>query len=74
LSRLCQYSIALEGRFILLEFPRDNQVVQVESYCSTSTLTNPRAVSSYQDAVDAIRMDLMSADESGKYIANLVKE
>lgn len=69
-----RYSIALEGRFVLLEFPRDNPVVQVESYWSTSTLTNPRAAESYQDAVDAIRADLMSADDSAGYIIDLLKE
>lgn len=69
-----RYSIALEGRFILLEFTRERPVVQVDSYCSTSTLTNPRAVSNYRDAADAIRAATLSADESAAYIANLAKE
>lgn len=69
-----QYSVALEGRFILLEFLYDKPIVQVESYWSTSMLTNARAVSGYQDAVDAIRRDAMSAEASIDCIARIVKD
>jgi hypothetical protein len=69
-----KYTIALEGRFILLEFPHQNWAVQVESYWSTSMLTNPRAVRGYQDAVDAIRCDALGPDESAKCIVRIAQD
>ena len=69
-----QYSIALEGRFILMEFPRDNPVVYVESYCSSSTLTNPSAVDSYKEAVAAIRAAALTAAESASCLKAIVHE
>jgi len=66
-----RYSIALEGRFILLEFPRDKPVVHLESHCSSSILTNPAAVASYQDAVDSIRAQAMTAAESATYLKEI---
>jgi transcriptional regulator with XRE-family HTH domain len=69
-----QYSIALEGRFMLFEFPRDNPVVQVESHCSTSTLTNAGAVGSYQKAVGAIRAGALNAVESADLLKTIAHE
>src|SRR6266568_2176411 len=66
-----QYSIAFEGRFILIEFLRENPVVQLESYWSNSILTNPRAVGSYQDAVDMICADTLSVAESSAFISGI---
>ncbi|SRR6266567_1485637 len=69
-----QYSIAFEGRFILIEFLRENPVVQLESYWSNSILTNPRAVGSYQDAVDMICADTLSVAESSAFISGIAKD
>jgi transcriptional regulator with XRE-family HTH domain len=71
---LYRYTPALEGRFILLEFPRDNPVVQVDSYWSTSTITNTRAVESYRNAAEAICHDAMGAGDSYRLISQVLKD
>jgi transcriptional regulator with XRE-family HTH domain len=68
-----RYSLAFEGRFVLLEPDYGNPVVQVESYWSTSMLTSERAVRSYQEAASAICRDALSPDETVKLIEELVR-
>jgi len=69
-----RYTPALEGRFILLEFVRDSSVVQVDSYWSTSTITNDKAVKSYRDAAEVVCRDALGGHDSKKLIVQVLKD
>lgn len=69
-----RYTLGLEGRFCLLGFDRDSPVVQVDSYWSTSTLTNNSAVDRYASAAERICKDSLGEAESLKMIATVVTE
>ncbi|WP_460393140.1 helix-turn-helix domain-containing protein [Actinophytocola sediminis] len=69
-----RYTPALEGPFVLLEFDRGDPVVQQEHFRSTTTLTDIKDVRDYQTAVDMIRRETMSEDESAKLITELMTE
>ena len=68
------YSPAIEGPFVLLEFDRGDPVIQQEHYRATTTLTDAKDVRDYQAAVDEIRRQAMSADETSGLIAELANE
>ena len=68
------YSPALEGPFILLEFPKGPSVVQLEHYRSATTLTEQGDVRDYQAAVDTIRQQAMSTQATERLIAKLTDE
>jgi transcriptional regulator with XRE-family HTH domain len=68
------YSLALEGRFVLLEFDRSKPVVQVDSCYSTSTITNDRAVDNYQAAAESIRHDALDSADSIGLIKEIMKD
>jgi transcriptional regulator with XRE-family HTH domain len=67
-------TLALEGRFILLEFIDDTGVVHLESQWSTTTLTNEQAVRDYQRTVDAIRGPALGEQDSAALIRKIQKE
>ncbi|WP_026197670.1 helix-turn-helix domain-containing protein [Sciscionella marina] len=68
------YSPALEGPFVLFEFERAKPVVQIEHYRSATTLTDARDVTDYKAAVDILRDNAMSAEETSALIAALMNE
>jgi transcriptional regulator with XRE-family HTH domain len=68
-----RFTPALEGQFVLLEFDRDKPLVQLQSYRSTSMITNMLAVQGYQDAVDSIRRHAMSPQQSIELVQEIVK-
>lgn len=68
----CEYSPALEGPFVLLEFEKSKPVVQLEHYRSTTTITDARDVRDYQQAADDIlHRDALSPEETLKLVAKL---
>jgi hypothetical protein len=49
-------------------------VVQVDSYYSTSTITNDRAVGSYQAAAESIRHDALDSADSIELIKEIMED
>lgn len=68
------FTLALEGRFVLLEFQRESPIVQVEGFWHTSTLTNPRAAEKYRVAAESIRDDALNEEDSAEMLRDLVKD
>lgn len=66
------YSPALEGPFVLIEGTKP--VVHLEHYRSAVTLTDQRDVKDYQTAVDTLRRDAMSPEDSPRLIAEVADE
>lgn len=66
-----EYSLAFEGRFVLLEFHRDTPIVHVEGAWQTSTLTNPAAATNYQIAVKSISQNALNEYDSMRLIREL---
>ena len=62
------------GPFVLLEFDEARDVVVVEHYRSSATITDKRDVADYQAAVDLIRRVAMSPEESSRLIAEVTEE
>lgn len=68
------YLPSLEGAFVLIEFDRDDPVVQIEHYRSATTITDQGDVSDYQAAADTLRRAAMSPEESVGLIAEIADE
>lgn len=68
------YSPALEGPFVLIEFERDEPIVQLEHYRSATTLTDRGDVRDYQTAADSLRREAMSPEDTTELIAGLEDE
>lgn len=68
------FTLALEGRFVLLEFQRESPIVHVEGYWHTSTLTNPRAAEKFRTAAESIGDDALNEKASAEMLRNLVKD
>lgn len=62
------------GPFMLLTFDRTGDVVVVEHYRSSATITDRQDVADYRAAVDVIRGAAMSPEESARLIAEVVTE
>lgn len=59
-----KYTPAIEGSFVLFEFPSGEPVVQQEHYRATTTLTEVRDVRDYRKAVDEIAAAAMDPNRS----------
>lgn len=68
-----QYSAALEGAFIVIEFPSADPIVHLEHYRSSATITDPRDVRDFQAAVDTLRRDAMSPVRTTELIAETAR-
>lgn len=68
------YTPVLEGAFVLIEFERDEPVVQLEHYRSATTLTDGQDVRDYQVAADSLRRDAMSPEATTELIAKLLDD
>lgn len=73
-SRAGEYTPAIEGPFVLLEFARGEPVIQQEHYRATTTLTDAKDVRDYQAAVKQIRDKALSPEESVSFIEKLITE
>ncbi|WP_089302683.1 helix-turn-helix domain-containing protein [Haloechinothrix alba] len=65
------WSPALDGPFLLLEFPRARPIVHLEHYRSSVSLFNKRDVADYQEAADTVRKAAMSPEDSVELIADI---
>jgi transcriptional regulator with XRE-family HTH domain len=67
------YHPSREGGFVLVRSDSAN-VVHVEQYRSSTTLTNARDVKDYLDAAEKIRRDAVSAVATARFIAEIADE
>src|SRR5699024_5696809 len=64
---------ALMGPWVLLEFRNTRPVLHLEHYSVSTTLTDPKTIARYQEAIDTIRKTAMSAIESMAFIAEIAE-
>lgn len=69
-----EYSPAIEGPFILIEFARGKPVVHLEHYRSSATITDAKDVRDYQAAADTILREAMSPEDTAGLIAERANE
>lgn len=68
-----RFTAAREGAFVLLEFDDGtNPIVYREGFYSDTTLTDDVAVSAHQAALEVIRREAMSPEDSARLIAGLI--
>ncbi|GAA4611115.1 hypothetical protein GCM10023108_54240 [Saccharopolyspora hordei] len=73
-SQLQGWHLALEGAFILFEFPKASPIVNLEHYRSSAFLYDEGDVADYAQAVDSLREAAMSPADSQRLIATCVDE
>lgn len=66
-----QYSPALHGAFMLLEFATTRPVVHLEHYRSSATITDAKDVRDFQTAVEDLRREAMSPVWTTELIAEI---
>src|SRR5699024_9779126 len=62
---------ALMGPWVLLEFRDTRPVLHLEHYSVSTTLTDPKTIARYQEAIDTIRETAMNAIDSVAFIADI---
>lgn len=62
---------ALTGPWALLQFRDTRPVLHLEHYSVSTTMTDPKTIARYQEAVDTIRETAMDAVESTTFIAGI---
>jgi transcriptional regulator with XRE-family HTH domain len=69
-----QYSPALQGAFMLLEFASTRPVVHLEHYRSSATITDTKDARDFQAAVDTLRREAMSPGRTTELIAEITEK
>jgi transcriptional regulator with XRE-family HTH domain len=71
---LGRYTPMTSGQFVILDPGDGKPIVQLESYWSSTTLTNMRAVVAYREAAATIVRNSLSAEESAALIKRIAIE